>query len=279
MCARLAPLALLLLASGGLTFFGSPKGSAQEIAELPGPLLLAGGRHQDLPKDIRDVFFDLAGGKKAKIVVIPTAVAHADQPETPDEFLKPWQDLKPLSVEVLHTRDRKAADDPAFVKPLAEATAVFFTNGHRDRLFKAYRGTLVEKELKKLQARGGLIGGTGTGAAVLGDLVIDRVKEDRLTEPGLGLLPGFLIEDRSDPERFPEAIAANPATVGLMIDRAAAVVIRGKNLRVIGDGTVTVRLAKGAGQEAQVATLKPGGQLDLVEIRRAAASRAGKEKE
>jgi len=210
--------------------------------------------------------------------VIPTAVALADKPEMLNEFRRPWLDLKPLSVEVLHTRDRKTADDPVFVKPLTEATAVFFTNGHGDRLFNAYHGTLVEKELKKLQARGGLIGGTGTGAVVLGDLAIDRVKADGPTEWSLGLLPGFLIHDRGDFERLADVIAANPAKVGLMIDPAAAVVIRGKNLRVIGGGTVIVRLANGAGKEAKIDTLKSGGQLDVIELRRAAASRAGKKK-
>jgi cyanophycinase len=255
----------------------SPNASAQEITELSGSLMLIGGRHQDLRADIRDAFFELAGGKNARIVVIPTAVAE-DDPQKLDELLNTWRELKPLSVEVLHTRDRTTAYDPAFIKPLTEATAVFFTNGHRDRIFKAYRGTLVEKELKKLQARGGLIGGTGTGAAVLGDLVIDRVKEDRLTEPALGLLSGFLVEDGSDRDRVVEAVAANAATVGLMIDAAAAVVIHGRSMRVIGDGTVIVRLAKGTGQEAQINTLKPGGQLDVIELRRAAASKAGNEK-
>src|SRR5262245_48080849 len=115
MSARCATLALLLLASGGLSFVGSPEGAAQEIAELPGTLLLFSGHHQDLPDAIHDQFVALAGGNKARIVVIPTAVAHADDPKAADEFLKPWQDRKPLSVQILHTRDRMTADDPAFV--------------------------------------------------------------------------------------------------------------------------------------------------------------------
>ena len=73
MFTRRTPLVLLLLAFGVLTFSGSPSASAQEITAVPGPLMLIGGRHQDLSKDLRAVFFDLAGGKKAKIVVIPTA--------------------------------------------------------------------------------------------------------------------------------------------------------------------------------------------------------------
>ena len=51
-----------------------------------------------------------------------------------DEFLKPWTALEPASVVVLHTRDRKTADDPAFVKPLTEATGVWFGGGSQDRV-------------------------------------------------------------------------------------------------------------------------------------------------
>src|SRR5262252_4219733 len=94
-------------------------------AGLGGPLVLAGGQGTD---DARKAFFDLAGKDKAKIVVVPTAIASAGEPKTDDEALEPWKELKPLSVEVLHTRDRKKADDPDFVKPLAEATGVWFTS-------------------------------------------------------------------------------------------------------------------------------------------------------
>ena len=36
---------------------------------LPGPIVLTGGK--EVPKDVRDAFFDLAGKEKARIVVIP----------------------------------------------------------------------------------------------------------------------------------------------------------------------------------------------------------------
>lgn len=277
MPSRLAPLVVLFTAAG-FAVSGVPDASAQEITNPSGLLLLVGGRHQDLPSELRDLFFELAGGNKARIVVIPTAVADAGL-QSPDDFLKPWQELKPLSVQILHTRDPKTANDPAFVKSLTEATAVFFTNGHRHRIFDAYRDTLVERELKKLQARGGLIGGTGSGSAVLCDLVSNRDKEDRLTQPGLGLLPGFLINDDGDKGRFAEAAAANPASVGLTIDPGTAVEFRGKIMRIVGEGSVTVRLAKGAGQEEKIEILKSGANLDLIELRRAASMRAGKQKE
>ena len=214
----LAVVALTLIAAAD-TFLG-----ATAVCAEPGQLMLIGGRHQDLPNDFRQAFFDLAGGKEARIVVIPTAVSGVRTDE-PGEFLNPWRELSPRSVQLLHTRDRNTADDPEFVKSLTQATAVFITNGHADRIFNAYRGTLVHKELKNLLARGGLIGGTGTGMAVLGDVVDWHL--DPGFEPALGLLAGFLLGD-DKPERFAEAIKAYPKTVGLMIGRESAVVIRGQ---------------------------------------------------
>jgi cyanophycinase len=244
------------------------------VAELAGPVVVAGGR--DVPDDTRDAFFALAGKEAAKIVVIPTAIAGADEPETADRVLKPWRDLKPASVVLLHTRDRKTADDPAFAKPIADATAVWFAHGHPDRLVNAYRGTLVETELKKLQARGGVVGGTGAGAMVLTDRVIVRTADDPRTEPGLGLLPGFVIE-RSVDERFEGAVARNPAHVGLTVPDGSAVVVRGRSVRVIGTKAVTTHLAKGAGKPALAEEKKAGTLLDLFQLRRAAANRAAKD--
>jgi cyanophycinase len=241
------------------------------VAELPGPVVIAGGR--DVPDDTRDAFFALAGKEKARIVVIPTAVATAGEPETAERVLKPWRDLNPASVVLLHTRDRKTADDPAFVKPLADATGVWFTQGHIDRLVAAYRGTRVEAELKKLHARGGVVGGTGRGAMVLTDRVVVRTADDPRTEPGLGLLPGFLIDQGPD-DRFLAAAAANPAHVGLTVPDGAAVVVRGRSVRVIGTKAVTTHLAKGAGKPALSEERKAGTLLDLFQLRRAAANRA-----
>lgn len=268
-------LVLMLLAESS-AFTNSLMFSEQKPTETSGGFLLIGGTHQDLSTNFRELFFEMAGGQKARIVVIPTGVAHADKPESSDEFLKTWLALKPQSVVVLHTRDRKVADDPEFVKPLTGATAVFVTNGHRDRIFNAYRSTRVEKELKKLHLRGGLIGGTGTGAVVLGDLAIIRANEDGGTEQALGLLSKFLVEDREDGEQFAGAIAANPTNVGLFIGPGSAVSIRGNDLRMIGEGVVAVRLAKGIGKGAKVELLKSGDMRDIEEFRRAAANRAGR---
>jgi len=247
-----------------------------DAAEPRGPLLLIGGRHQDLRDDIRDKFFELAGGKEAKVVVIPTGVANPEL-NSPEEFLKPPRDMAPRSMQVLHTRDRKTADDPAFVKPLTEATAVFFTNGHLHRLTDVYPGTLVEKELQRLSVRGGVIAGTGTGATILGDMVINQPHQEPPTGAGLRLLAKFVILDDDSERRRPrlvQGLEEKPDHVGLMVIPGAAVMIHGPKLRVFGDGPVTIRLAKGSSKDATTATHRAGAEVDINALRREAASRA-----
>jgi cyanophycinase len=255
---------------GGLPAFATPP------EPVPGTLILAG---EGEGKAARDEFFKLAGGKgKARILIVPTARASAGEAADDAELLKPWADLGPDSVGLLHTRDPKTANDPAFVKQLADATGVWIAHGHPDRLCKAYAGTLVAKELKKLLDRGGVVGGAGAGAAVLSDRVIEKWDDNAIVRPGLGLMPGFLIDrnfrDPKSEKPTQAALESNPGYAGLGLDRDAAVVVRGRTLRVIGEGSATASWAKSATKPHKDEVVKSGGRLDLFQVRRAAAFRA-----
>src|SRR4029450_12768148 len=119
-----------------LLLFSAPVARTADVppidpAGLRGPLVLGGGRDNE---EAIKAFVDLAGKEKAKIVVIPTAIATAGDAETNDQVLKPFRDLKPTSIEIMHARDPKTANTADFVKPLANATGVWFANGHTDRL-------------------------------------------------------------------------------------------------------------------------------------------------
>lgn len=257
----------------------APRPATPAVAELPGPLVIVGGG--GLPDGLREQFVKLAGGDKAKIVVVPTASGSADDPKEHDDFLKPWRDLKPASVVLLHTRDRTTADDPAFVRPLLDATAVWFSGGDQSRLTAAYAGTRTGRELHALHARGGVLGGTSAGAAVMSDLMITGGRDTATTAAGLGFLPGFVVDQhfaqRNRQKRLSGVIAAHPGRVGLGIDEATAVVARGRTLRVVGAGAATVVLAAAGGREELVQTTKAGRELDLFQLRRAALNRAAKE--
>jgi len=250
-----------------------------EQAELPGTLVIVGGGQ--MPDNVRDEFFRQAGGKeRAKIVVIPTASGYADDAKEDEGFLKQWKDLEPGSVTLLHTRDRKRADNEEFVKPLTEATAVWFSGGDQSRLTAAYRDTLVAKELAKLFKRGGTIGGTSAGAAVMSDLMITGGTDTATTADGLGFLPGVVVDQhftqRKRLTRLEGVVAKNPGYVGLGIDESTAVIAKGRTLKVLGDGTVTATWAKSETKPVRNDVLKSGGEFDLFQIRRAALARSAK---
>ena len=66
-------------------------------------LVIGGGG--ELPEAIRDRFVELAGGPRARIVVIPTAHRVADGPDA-NAVLDPWIGQGVASVRLLHTRSR-----------------------------------------------------------------------------------------------------------------------------------------------------------------------------
>ncbi len=242
---------------------------------IDGALVVCGGGK--LPDAVFERFLTLAGGEKAHLVVIPTASESADN-EPDEKHLAPWKERKLASAVVLHTRSRKTADGDEFVEPLRKATGVWFGGGSQARVADAYLGTAVEKELHALLKRDGVIGGTSAGAAVMSRVMIASGNPDAKVARGLDLLPGAVIDQhfrkRERETRLFGVLDRNPGLVGFGIDEGTALVVRGRQLRVVGDSTVTVCLARSATREPWTVELKPGSAADLTQLRRAAAARA-----
>lgn len=75
------------------------------------------------------------------------------------------------SVETLVVSDRALADDPYVAWTIAHAEAVFLTGGDQATYLRAWKGTAVARALGHVWSRGGVIGGTSAGCAVLGGVV------------------------------------------------------------------------------------------------------------
>src|SRR5262249_25462749 len=148
------------------------------------------------------------------------------------------------SVVLLHTMDRDKANDPAFVKPLTEATGVWLSGGDQSRLIDAYHGTAVEKELRKVMQRGGVIGGTAAGARALSAVMIVSGNPDAKVGPGLGLLSDVVIDqhfqNRNRLKRLQGILAKHTTYLGLGIDEETAVVVEGHTGTVMGNANVRV---------------------------------------
>jgi cyanophycinase len=147
---------------------------------------------------------------------------------------------------MLHTRDPKQANDPSFVKPLTEATAAWMSGGDQSRLANAYRGTAVEKELRRLLARGGVIGGTSAGASVMSAVMITGGNPQARVGEGFGLLPEVVIDQHFQnckrQKRLLGVLEKHPRCLGLGIDEETAVVVRGHTFTVVGKANVSICL-------------------------------------
>jgi cyanophycinase len=233
-------------------------------ADPAGALVIVGGG--GLPDSVRDRFLELAGGRKARLVIIPTASFNADSKHLLKSYTY-WKSYGVASVELLHTRQREQANNPAFCKPLAEATAVWLSGGDQANLEAAYHGTAVERELQKVLARGGVIGGTSAGAAVMGDLMIRGGNPRADVGPGFGLLRGVVVDQHfTERKRMPRLLGAlekHPDYLGLGIDENTAAVVKGHTLTALGNAQVQV-CSPSPGKKPNVRVLKSGEGVDLV---------------
>jgi cyanophycinase len=266
----------LLLATALVASRAESPAVTQPAGEIPGALVIASGG--PLPLAVRDRFLELAGGKSAKLVVISTASAGPEGPEAAKD-LDIWKKRGVTSVVLLNARRREEANAPEFVRPLTEATGVWLGGGDPDRLVEVLRGTAVEKALHQVLARGGVVGGTAAGAAVMSGLMITGTSARAEIGDGLGLLPGTVIDQhflkRNRLDRLLGVLTKYPGHVGFGIDEQTALVVQGRGLSVVGSSYVLACLAPAGKRPASVRVLKAGDRADLMALTRAAAVRSG----
>jgi cyanophycinase len=139
------------------------------VGPAKGWLVIVGGGR--VVPEIQERFVQLGGGPAANFVLIPTAQG-GDGIDSDKAAAALAKGFGIQHVTVLHTRDRKVADSPEFVKPLQQASGVWIEGGRQWRLADAYLGTAVEREIKALLARGGVVGGSSAGATIQGSYLV-----------------------------------------------------------------------------------------------------------
>lgn len=197
-----------------------------------------------------DEFIRLAGGAKAKVVVIPTAAGLADYGERfQANYFRPFRERGVTGIQLLHTMDREIANSDAFVLPLTTATGVWFTGGRQWRLADAYLDSKTELAMWAVLDRGGVIGGGSAGATIQGSWLVRGDSRGSLItagdhQRGFGFLKNSAIDqhflERNRQYDLLEVIRAHPELLGLGIDTDAGIVVEGDEFRVIGSGYVAV---------------------------------------
>jgi cyanophycinase len=279
--------AVLFLTVGLLSTFHA---TAADITTGPqtGTLVIVGGGDSD--NAMFRHFVKIAGGKNAKLVIIPTAASSKSDYNYAEHRSARYarEALGMPNVTVVHSHDRTVAGTPAFVKPIMEADALWFTGGRQWRIADAYLETLTETEIRNVLKRGGVIGGSSAGASIQGSfLVRGDTKSSRILigdhQRGFGFITnsaidqhviprkrqGGLIEVLTDPNDKMNDGINRPALLGIGIDEGTAIVVRQNKFEVIGkkDGVVLLynpTLWTSSTSDAdKYSTLSPGAKYDL----------------
>jgi cyanophycinase len=238
---------------------------AATIGPSKGNLVIVGGGK--VGPEIVAKFFELAGGKDAPIVVVPTA-------DTADKFDPSYLDKSFLKTAgathliLLHTRDPKVANTEEFVAPLKTAKAVWFVGGRQWRLADAYLNTRTQKELLALLKRGGVIGGSSAGATIQGSYLVrgavsgNEVMMSPGHEQGLSFVRNMAIDQhvitRHREKDLDQVTQKYPKLLGVGIDESTAIVVHGNKFSVIGASKVFIH-----DPGRPYFALKSGDQFDL----------------
>lgn len=214
-----------------------------------GPLVVIGGAEDRLgERRILRRLVELAGGAAARIVVLPLA---SREPERVGAaYVELFRELGAAAVRTIEVASRAAANDPATVAALDDATAAFFSGGDQLRITRLLGGTALDRELHARHARGMVLGGTSAGAAmmpaimIVGGLPRSALRARVELGPGMEFLSGVLVDQHFDERgrlrRLLWAVAQYPHDIGLGIDENTAAIVSARRLEVVGEGVVTV---------------------------------------
>lgn len=257
-------VSLLLLFAANLAIGGAYAEELQTQAvfqPVAGIVVPLGGAVRFDNDELRQRLVDLAGGKGARFVVIPTSSA---SPEKAGESAAHELRRRGAQVELLRIAPlwagegmasaRRAAADPDNVAKIRAANGVYFTGGAQERVADVLNpggvASPVLQALRELQARGGVIAGTSAGAAIMSRvmfrdaqnplLVLKGVmREGKEIDRGLGFVGDEIFIDqhflkRGRVGRMLAVMLAKGYKIGLGVDENTAAVIRGSDIEIVG---------------------------------------------
>jgi len=225
----------------------------QPAAEPPAPrgyIIPIGGAEEKLrDRAILRRFAELAGGRSARIAILPTASMLR---ETGRKYERIFRDLGVQWARVLPFERREDCHRADWLAELGEATGIFLTGGNQLKLSTTIGGTPVADLIRARSLAGAQVAGTSAGAAILSEHMIafgDEGATPRASivtlAPGLGLTRRVIIDQhfrqRDRLGRLLTALAYYPEPVGIGLDEdTAAFIAPDDTLEVVGSGAITV---------------------------------------
>lgn len=217
----------------------------------PGSILAVGGAEdKEHKREILERFVKEAGGRKARIAILPTASAIPAERAT--FYTRVFAGLGAGHSVHVPIATREDADEDQFARTLLGCTGVFITGGDQSRLVTTLSGTAAFQAIHALLVKGGTLAGTSAGAAAFSSTMITggsaglHVRRDGVRlGSGLGLITRLIIDQHfSQRERLGRllaAVAQQPHKLGVGIDEDTAIVYYGNGeIEIVGSGQVFI---------------------------------------
>jgi cyanophycinase len=262
----------------------NPVSSSEVRKVVQGPIMPIGGAEDkdgdgESRKSILKRFVELAGKKKAKILLIPTASEMQD--EMVKDYTEAFGKLGVDSIDALSIKQREDANSEEALAKVDEATGIFITGGAQARLVSLITGTLLMEAIRRRNAENIVVAGTSAGASILASHMMlggtglagnsgESAARKHMVElvAGFGLLQDIIIDqhfsERGRMGRLLSVFAANPGLLSIGLDEDTAVVIDGDGmLEVLGSGMVTI--INGRNAQSDYFERKVGDVLTVVD--------------
>ncbi|WP_242917582.1 cyanophycinase [Pontibacter liquoris] len=246
----------------------SARGKEHQAAPIPKGILLAiGGKEDKGEQDLKEeqkrntdfesyeilkYFTSELKGSNPLIVVVPTA--SSVPAAIAQDYIKAFKEIGYTNVEVLDIRSRQDANKPEFVELVERAAGIMFPGGDQLRLTAILGGSQVLQLMKERYTydEGFIVAGTSAGATAMSTPMIYEgetqggyIKGDVRITTGLEFMKNVAIDthfiQRGRIVRMSQAIATNPGCIGIGLEEDTAICVeRGKDIRVLGSGLVTI---------------------------------------
>jgi len=229
---------------------GTPLSAASapdSVAPPKGHLVLNGGGGEADP--FWPKLFELAGGKGAAIVILPTA---SERAETGQEYVDELKAMGATGMRAIELRTREDASKPEYLAAIAAAKVIFFTGGDQAKITAAILGTPAEAAIRKVYDDGGVLAGSSAGLACMsrvmltgeGDFTVMRGGNVEVKE-GLGYVTEAILDQhfvaRQRQNRLISVVLEHAELLGIGVDEKTSIWIRpDRTFEVMGEGWVMI---------------------------------------
>jgi cyanophycinase len=213
-------------------------------------LIAIGGGEFAEAEDVLQEFLDLFRKKSdPRLTVMTVATSEPESAAAKYRRLFSRQGIK--QVDIVDVSDRADAFEEESLEKIRKADGLFFTGGDQLIVTSLLGGSPLHNLIHERLRDGFVIAGTSAGAMMMSNSMIISGQNDTAPKvggveiaPGMDLLSSTIIDthfsQRGRHGRLLTAVAHYPQDLGIGIDERTAIVARHGEIKVVGEGTVTI---------------------------------------